>query len=141
MMKTNDDVELDILETNELIFHVRVEGTTTRPLSRLIMKDDGVSYCFEGIATSGGNVSFIIPQGILHEGTFKSMVEIIVGNKILIPVRFNSIMKEKISMTSNLIETVQHDVDVKCNVDLMNGKTLKERYSRKKAPIQRMGKP
>jgi hypothetical protein len=140
MTVKSDDIEIDLLETTELVFSIRVEGASVKPRTRMIIQAEDVSYCFEGVSTNSGNVSFVVPHGIISEGTYKSSIEVLIGNKVLVPMTFNSVMKEKIQSKTNLVETKQLDDNVSVNVDvtkntkrvLSRAPSLKDRYNIRK---------
>lgn len=121
-----DNVELDVLESNELIFNVHVEGASVAPHSRMVIENKEVSYSFEGKSTNTpGNVSFLIPEGIIQEGLYPAKIEVIVGNKILIPMKFSTLFKRSINMNSDIVETNSYDNVVEASVKMLPIKSLK----------------
>jgi len=142
-MNENDDIELDLMETNELIFNVKVEGSNTIHESRLQIRQNDISYTFHGTSVAGdeGNVSFMIPESLMKEGTYESKVEVIVGNKILVPLKFNSVFKQALKSSTELIEAnvnlndsivveAKHVINKK---HVSANKSLKERFLSKKS--------
>lgn len=132
----NEDIELDLTETNELLFNVQIDGLreNVKLCPRLLIKTPNVSYTFEG-SNERGNVSFIIPEGILTEGTYTSSLEVIVGNKLLVPLKFNTTFKNGLKTSSALIEASAQIQDIKCKATQVikesNISPLKKRWIEK----------
>lgn len=105
-----ETVALDSEEVNELMFKIRVEGTATGPAKvRLVVESTDMSYMFP--AKPGGEdgvVLFTVPQmsGRLPEGTYPSKVEVLIENRVFVPVEFNTEFKKATKVVAESVSVV-----------------------------------
>jgi len=99
-----ETVDLDIEESNELTFRIKLEGVGTNPVKvRLVCEDKDVSYLFNGYGTSeDGVVQFVLPQmkNKLNEGLHQAKVEVLVDNRYFSPVQFQINFKKTMSVVA-----------------------------------------
>lgn len=97
MGTANETIELDISESNELAFKIRVEGIRQAPAKvRLVCENENVSYMFKGRSTGeDGIVKFVLPKmvGKLTEGSHPARVEVLIEDRYFSPVQFNILFK------------------------------------------------
>lgn len=108
-------IDLSLDEINDLCFNVMIEGTATGPvLVRLLCELDDISYIFNGIYTEKNEVKVIIPamkkNGFISENkAYKSRLEVMVENRIFIPLEFSVQFKEKLKVFAEVITNKQTD--------------------------------
>lgn len=105
-----ETVSLDSEEVNELMFKIRVEGTASGPARvRLVVEAADMSYMFP--AKPGGEegvVLFTVPQmsGRLPEGSYPSKVEVLIENRVFVPVEFNTEFKKATKVVAESVSVV-----------------------------------
>lgn len=86
-----DPVRLKLDEENSLTFEVKIEGEvpSSAPIYRLVCEAGDLAYAFRGSVVDEG-VQFNVPilQDKLQEGTYESHLEVVIENKLLIPLQF-----------------------------------------------------
>jgi hypothetical protein len=99
-----ETVDLDIEESNELTFRIKMEGVGTNPVKvRLVCEDKDVSYMFSGYGTGeDGVVQFVLPQmkNKLNEGLHQAKVEVLVDNRYFSPVQFQINFKKTMNVVA-----------------------------------------
>ena len=106
-----ETIELDIEETSELTFKVKIEGIDPAPAKvRLVCEAGDMSLMFDGFPTGGDLVQFNLPSlvGRLKEGSYVSRVEVLVENRYFAPVRFNLDLKKAVSVVAEAVNVVGH---------------------------------
>ncbi len=100
------DFELLLDEDNELRFNVAVEGSGTGSVKSrfLINKTDGFSLCFEGHANPEGEVEVEVPSltGVLKEGTYDTRLEVLVDDRIFVPLEMTAKIKKSIKVEATI---------------------------------------
>ncbi len=89
-------VEMKLDEENDVVFEVKISGdVSNKPIYRFVCEGQGISYSFPGKAISADEVQVSIPalQGIIKEGKYNSHLEVIVDNKLFIPLEVSSQFK------------------------------------------------
>lgn len=109
-----ETVDLDVEESNELLFKVKVEGVDQAPAKvRLVCEDGDVAYMFNGHPTSEeGVVQFLLPvmKGRLKEGEYLSKVEVLIENRYFAPVTFNINFKKAVTVVAEAVQVPQRKV-------------------------------
>ena len=99
-----ETVDLDIEESNELTFRIKMEGVGTNPVKvRLVCEDKDVSYMFNGYGTGeDGVVQFVMPQmkNKMNEGIHPARVEVLVDNRYFSPVQFQINFKKVMNVVA-----------------------------------------
>lgn len=120
MEPLTESIDLDIDESNELAFKIRMEGAATSPAKvRLVCEGEDFSYMFNGYGTSEPEVvQFTLPQmsGKINEGTYQARVEVLVDNRYFAPLRFDINFKKTLRVVAESVKIVskpkKHDVTV-----------------------------
>ena len=110
-----ETIELDVEESNELLFKVKVEGVEQAPAKvRLVCEVGDVAYMFHGHSTSEeGVVQFMLPvmKDKLKEGTYLSRVEVLIENRYFAPVQFNTHFKKTVTVVAeSMVPTARRPV-------------------------------
>ena len=102
-----ETIDLDIEESNELAFKIKVEGTANSPAKvRLVCEGSDVSYMFNGRGTGeDGVVQFIMPQmkDKLPEGVYQAKVEVLIENRYFSPVQFQINFKKAVKVVAEAL--------------------------------------
>lgn len=128
-----EQITLDVEDVNELLFKVQIVGSrdAAAPVEvRMVCESDDVGYVFAGKSTGNDIMAFTVPamRGRLTEGTYPSRIEVIIGNKCFVPVRFDSVFKKTLEVVVESIrpkKTVEQQLSVSARP--MSVSTLKER--------------
>ena len=103
-----ETVSLDIDESNDLTFKVKMEGTTSSSAKvRLVCEGKDFSYMFNGYGTGEDEVvQFTIPSMVnkVPEGTYDARVEVMVENRYFTPLRFQIAFKKTLSVVAESIQ-------------------------------------
>jgi hypothetical protein len=109
-----ETIDLDIEESNELLFKVKVEGVEQAPAKvRLVCEVGELGYMFDGHATSEeGVVQFLLPvmKDKVKAGTYLSRVEVLIENRYFAPVQFNLNLKQAVKVVAESIQAPQRKV-------------------------------
>ena len=104
-----NSIDLDIEDSNELLFKVRIEGTDPAPAKvRLVCESSNgdISYLFNGCALNEDDlVQFNIPNmnNKLKEGNYKGRIEVLVENRYFTPVEFNINFKKTMKVVAEAV--------------------------------------
>lgn len=120
MEPLTETIDLDIDESNELAFKIKMEGASSSPAKvRLVCEGDDFSYMFNGYGTGEPEVvQFTLPRmsAKLSEGTYKARVEVLVENRYFAPVQFDINFKKTLSVVAESIvvkpKAVQPEIKV-----------------------------
>lgn len=120
MEPLTETIDLDIDESNELAFKIKMEGAASSPAKvRLVCEGEDFSYMFNGYGTGEPEVvQFTLPQmsSKLKEGTYKARVEVLVENRYFAPVQFDINFKKTLSVVAESIvvkpKAVQPEIKV-----------------------------
>ena len=106
-----ETIDLDIEESNELAFKIRMEGTSSTPAKvRLVCEGSDFSYMFNGYGTGEDEVvQFTLPQmsSKLKEGIYSARVEVLIENKYFAPLQFQINFKKTVSVVAESIQVIQ----------------------------------
>lgn len=113
-MEQIETIDLDVEESNELAFRLKMEGVGTNPVKvRLVCESKDVSYMFNGYqGTEMDTVHFTMPEmkNRLNEGTYPARVEVLVDNRYFSPVKFNINFKKTMKVVAEAIQVTQKPV-------------------------------
>lgn len=105
-----ETVELDIEESNELKFKIKLEGNVSSPAKvRLVCEGDEFSYVFKGYGTGEMDVvQFTLPrmESKLKEGTYNAKVEVLVENRYFAPLQFQINFKKRVTVVAESIKVL-----------------------------------
>lgn len=124
MTDVREAIVVDSDENNELLFKVRIEGTDPTPAKvRLVCEDaNGVSFMFEGKSFSDDVVQFLIPAmgKKINEGTYASKIEVVVNNRLFVPVAFDLNFKKTVNVVAEVIRpTAPASIDESVTITAM----------------------
>lgn len=102
-----ETVDLDLDESNELKFKIKMEGNVSSPAKvRLVCEDEDFAYVFKGYGTSEMDVvQFNLPrmENKIKEGTYNARVEVLVENRYFAPLQFQINFKKSISVVAEAV--------------------------------------
>lgn len=108
MEQINETIDLDIEESNDLTFKIRLEGTASAPARvRLVCEGKDMSYMFNGYGTGEDEVvQFSLPKmdSRLVEGLYSSRVEVLIDNKYFVPLQFYLNFKKSLNVVAEAIQ-------------------------------------
>lgn len=120
MEPLTETISLDIDESNELAFRIKMEGTAAAPAKvRLVCEGEDFAYMFNGYGTGEPEVvQFTLPRmgSKISEGSYAARVEVLVENRYFAPLQFQIEFKKTLSVVAEAIQvkprTVQSDIKV-----------------------------
>jgi len=101
-----DTIDLHLDNDNELLFKVTVEGSReAETVCRLMLEKDDFSYVFSGGMSPDGEVKVVIPtlKKNLTEGDYNAHLEVLVDDRIFVPLTFNARFKESVKVTAESV--------------------------------------
>ena len=123
MEQLTETITLDVEESNELAFKIKVEGASTPAKVRLVCESPDVSYMFAGRGTGEDEiVQFVIPQmkGKIKEGTYSARVEVLIENRYFSPVQFQLNFKKTMQVFAESIHVMQpHKQEIRVSASPM----------------------
>ena len=141
-------IDLMLDNDNELRFKVNVEGS--RPgtsICRLMLENDDIHYGFKGVQTSDGEVSVVIPplKNILKEGVYDTHLEVVVDDRIFIPLEMKINFEKSVVVTAESVEKRKRIktsasavlLEAPSNKTQQKSKTLADIRSKKEKPIKK----
>ncbi len=103
-----ETIDLDVEESNELLFKIKVEGVEQAPAKvRMVCEVGDIAYMFTGEPMGNdGLVQFILPimKDKLKEGTYLSRVEVLIENRYFAPVSFNANFKKSVTVVAESVQ-------------------------------------
>jgi hypothetical protein len=110
MEPLTETVDLDIDESNDLTFKIKLEGASSSPAKvRLVCEGNDFSYMFNGYGTGEDEVvQFTLPQmtNKISEGVYKARVEVLVENRYFAPLEFQLNFKKAVTVVAEGISVV-----------------------------------
>ena len=111
MEPLTETVDLDLEESNDLTFKIKMEGTAMSPAKvRLVCENDDFAYMFNGYGTGEDEVvQFTLPRmdKRLSEGLYNARVEVLVDNRYFAPLQFQINFKKTLSVVAESIQVVK----------------------------------
>lgn len=111
MEPLSETVELDLEESNDLTFKIKMEGTAMSPAKvRLVCEGEDFAYMFKGYGTGEDEVvQFTLPRmdKKITEGTYNARVEVLVDNRYFAPLQFNINFKKTLSVVAEALQVVK----------------------------------
>lgn len=102
-----DKIDLDLDNENEMTFNVVIEGTRPgEPLCRLMIENEDMSFSMQGDFLPGNEVSIIVPplKGILKEGSYDSYLEVLVDDRVFIPLEMKITFEESVKVMAETVK-------------------------------------
>lgn len=140
-MSDVENVELDIDESSELLFKVRVEGTTGAPVSvRLVIESRDSNMMFNGRPEGHDDiVTFTLPSliGKMNEGVHHAKIEVVVDDRLFVPVKFNVDLKKTVKVVAEALSAIrrQPTVSVSATPIVVKRSKLAEKVSSKTSSL------
>lgn len=110
MEPLNETIALDIDESNDLTFKIKMEGAASAPAKvRLVCEGEDFAYMFNGYGTGEDEVvQFTLPRmdRKISEGTYAARVEVLVDNRYFAPLQFQINFKKTLSVVAESIRVV-----------------------------------
>jgi len=111
MEPLTETVDLDLEESNDLTFKIKMEGTAMSPAKvRLVCENEDFAYMFNGYGTGEDEVvQFTLPRmdKKLSEGLYKARVEVLVDNRYFAPLQFQINFKKTLSVVAEAIQVAR----------------------------------
>jgi hypothetical protein len=111
MEPLKETIELDLEESNDLTFKIKLEGTAASPAKvRLVCEGEDFSYMFNGYGTGEDEVvQFTLPRmdKKITEGTYNARVEVLVDNRYFAPLQFGINFKKTLSVVAEAIQVIR----------------------------------
>ena len=114
-----ETIDLDVEQSNELLFKIKVEGVEQVPVKvRLVCETEDLSYMFNGTPTTDDVVQFVLPilKDKLKEGMYTARVEVLVENRYFAPIEFNINFKKPVKVVAESIQVVQRKAPTQVTV-------------------------
>lgn len=108
-MNDLETIDLDIDDSSELLFKVKVEGTEGQAKVRLVCESKDIDFMFAGSSVGYDDaIKFDVPsmKSKLKEGIYKSKVEVLVDNKYFVPVEFNINFKKTVQVVAESFQVI-----------------------------------
>jgi len=110
MEPLNETIDLDLEESNDLTFKIKMEGAATSPAKvRLVCEGGDFAYMFNGYGTGEDEVvQFTLPRmdKKITEGTYSARVEVLVDNRYFAPLQFQINFKKTLSVVAESIRVL-----------------------------------
>lgn len=130
-----EKIDLDLDNENEMTFNVIIEGTRPgEPLCRLMIENDDMSFSMQGDFLPNSEVSIVVPplKGILKEGTYDSYLEVLVDDRVFIPLEMEINFEQTVKVMAETVKRKKRKV-LKASASLVstNIKNNNNKESRK----------
>jgi len=123
-----ETIELDLDNENEMTFNVVIEGTRPgEPLCRLMIENDDMSFSMQGDFLPNNEVSILVPplKGILKEGNYDSYLEVLVDDRVFIPLEMKINFEESIKVVAESVSKKKKP-RLSATARLVNATTIKK---------------
>ena len=100
-------IKLDLDNENEMTFNVIIEGTRPgEPLCRLMIENEDMSFSMQGDFLPNNEVSIVVPKlkGILKEGNYDSYLEVLVDDRVFIPLEMKIDFEESVKVMAETVK-------------------------------------
>ena len=101
-----DRIDLDLDNENEMTFNVVIEGTRPgEPLCRLMIENEDMSFSMQGDFLPNNEVAIVVPplKGILKEGSYDSYLEVLVDDRVFIPLEMKINFEESVKVMAETV--------------------------------------
>lgn len=136
-----ETISLNLEESNELLFKVKIEGADPSPAKvRLVCEGGDCSYMFDGKSFGDDVVQFNLPsmEDKLKEGLYQTRVEVLIENRYFVPVKFQINYKKSISVVVESINVKARSVAPEVTVSAQPMIVPKEHQTK---PISQLSVP
>ena len=129
-------IDLDLDNENEMMFKVQIEGTRPgQPLCRLMIEGSEMTHAINGDFLPNSEVAILIPplKGILKEGTYDSYLEVLVDDRVFIPLEMQVKFEETVKVVAEAITNRKVKPTAKASLLSSNKKEIKSEMTEIKA--------
>ena len=130
-------LDLDLDKENELIFKLSIEGIKSATVSsRFLIETEDFSLVFKSQKLSSAGVTVLIPplENIIGEGVYQSSLEVLVDDKVFIPVSVETSFEKSIKVVSESVSRKKPETQVTISEPVVVS-TPKESVVEKKEPV------
>ena len=102
-----EKIDLDLDNENEMTFNVVIEGTRPgEPLCRLMIENEDMSFSMQGDFLPDNEVAIVVPplKGILKEGSYDSYLEVLVDDRVFIPLEMKINFEESVKVVAESVK-------------------------------------
>ena len=102
-----EKIDLDLDNENEMTFNVVIEGTRPgEPLCRLMIENEDMSFSMQGDFLPNNEVAIVVPplKGILKEGSYDSYLEVLVDDRVFIPLEMKINFEESVKVMAETVK-------------------------------------
>ena len=96
------DFSLFLDDENEVRFSLEIEGAAPADVhaSMILEGKKGYSLSFPGSPVDGGEIEVVVPplKSILAEGTYKARLEVVVDNRLFVPLELTTTLKNSVKV-------------------------------------------
>lgn len=115
-MTDQQNVDIDIDESSELLFKVKIEGTSGSSASaRLVVESNDLNVMLHGKPEGHDDiVVFTMPSmvGKLREGQHPAKIEVVVDDRLFVPVKFNINLKKTVKVVAEAVTAIRRQPTV-----------------------------
>ena len=101
-----EKIDLDLDNENEMVFRVQIQGTRPgQPLCRLMIENNDITHTITGDFLKNNEVAILIPpmKGLVSEGTYDSYLEVLVDDRVFIPLEMQINFEESVMVVAETI--------------------------------------
>jgi hypothetical protein len=134
-------IKLDLDNENEMTFNVVIEGTRPgEPLCRLMIENEDMSFSMQGDFLPNNEVSVIVPKlkGILKEGNYDSYLEVLVDDRVFIPLEMKIDFEESVKVMAESVKRKKRK-PVKASASLVSANVKKNENNESRKVIMDEG--
>lgn len=132
-------IVIDPSEINEVLFKVQVHGSQASQGNvelRMVCEAGDMSFMFPGRSLGNNDVvAFTVPRvgDRITEGTYDSRIEVLVGGRCFVPVKFKMNVQQQIRVVAEAVETPRTlPGTTHVTASSLGVRTLRERYEERK---------
>ena len=99
-------IDLSLDNNNEIIFQINIEGSSPAlPSCRYLIEGNEMSFAFPGEIEKNGVVRVNVPplEKVLREGSYKSGLEVIVDDRVFVPLEIEVNFEKSVRVTAEAI--------------------------------------
>ena len=130
-----EKIDLDLDNENEMMFRVEIQGTKPgQPLCRLMIEGEEITHTVTGDFLPNNEVAILIPpmKGMINEGTYDSYLEVLVDDRVFIPLEMKINFEESVKVVAETI-TKRAKPKVKATASILSS-------NKKQVPVEKVKK-
>jgi len=97
------DISLYLDQDNELKFNVSIEGSKPgTPKYRLVFETKDFSYAFNGVQSTTGEVTVVVPtmKNLMKEGNYSAQLEVMIDDRYFTPLQFDASFEQSVRVVA-----------------------------------------